>query len=133
MPSAPSPIHPLSLSLSEQIEMLQRRILQCFLTIKPIATYDNLSSQLLKICLSNFADPDKSIRSSITAAITRESSFGGVWAVGDGYGYGVTSKLKGMDVEIGSIQGDMDYKSNSRDWLNRDMVEREVENLVSKL
>ena len=38
-----------------------------------------------------------------------------------------------MDVEVGVVDGFMeDKRSRRKDWLNRDMVESEVENLVSR-
>ncbi|CAG8605848.1 6771_t:CDS:10, partial [Racocetra fulgida] len=126
-----------SLKFSDREIMLKRRILQCFVAIRPISSYDNLSSQLLKMCLSNFADPEKNIGSAITAAIAAVSgSFTNVWTTGDEYAYGVSSRLQGMTVDIANVI-DSDQGENSRgvavkDWLNRDLIESRLENQLEQ-
>lgn len=126
-----------SLKFSDREIMLKRRILQCFIAIRPISSYDNFSSQLLKICLSHFADPEKNIGSAITAAIAAVSgSFTSVWTTGDEYAYGVSSRLQGMTVDIANvIDSDQDLNSREvavRDWLNRDLIESRLENQLEQ-
>ncbi|CAG8571263.1 21017_t:CDS:10 [Cetraspora pellucida] len=126
-----------SLKFSDREIILKRRILQCFVAIRPTSSYDNLSSQLLKMCLSNFADPEKNIGSAITAAIAAVSgSFTSVWTTGDEYAYGVSSKLQGMTVDIANaIDGDQGKNSRGvaiKDWLNRDLIESRLENQLEQ-
>ncbi|CAG8436575.1 4544_t:CDS:10 [Scutellospora calospora] len=126
-----------SLKFSDHEIMLKRRILQCFVAIRPISSYDNLSSQLLKMCLSYFADPEKNIGSAITAAIAAVSgSFTSVWTTGDEYAYGVSSRLQGMTVDIANMidsdQNENSFRIVARDWLNRDLIESRLENQLEQ-
>jgi hypothetical protein len=128
-----------SLKFSDRENMLKRRIFQCFVAIRPISAYDNLSTQLLKLSVSQFADPEKNVGSAITAAIAAavSGSFTSVWTTGDEYAYGVTSRLQGMNIDIANLVDNDDDEGNSRkvgvrDWLNRDLVESRVENQLEQ-
>ncbi|CAG8604331.1 6383_t:CDS:10 [Rhizophagus irregularis] len=128
-----------SLKFSDRENMLKRRIFQCFVVIRPISTYDNLSTQLLKLSVSQFADPEKNVGSAITAAIAAavSGSFTSVWTTGDEYAYGVTSRLQGMNIDIANLVDNDDEEGNGRkvgvrDWLNRDLVESRVENQLEQ-
>ncbi|CAG8467294.1 7812_t:CDS:10 [Ambispora gerdemannii] len=125
---------PSSLKFSERDNMLRRRIFQCFVAIRPVSAYENLSSQLLQMSLSNFADPEKHVGSTITAAIAAVSgSFTSVWTASDEYAFGVSSKLRGMDIDFRNIDGNPDDNvGTSRDWLNRDLVESKVESQLEQ-
>lgn len=123
-----------SLKFTDRDNMLKHRIIQCFILIKPVSSFENLSSQLLKICLSNFADPEKNVGSAITAAIAAVSgSYTSVWTTGDEYGFGVTSRLQGINIDIANHFDNNQSKNKgnvTRDWINRDLVESKVENQV---
>ncbi|CAG8601056.1 5210_t:CDS:10, partial [Ambispora leptoticha] len=123
---------PSSLKFSERDNMLRRRIFQCFVAIRPVSAYENLSSQLLQMSVSNFADPEKHVGSTITAAIAAVSgSFTSVWTASDEYAFGVSSKLQGMDIDFRNVDGNSDDNVvTSRDWLNRDLVESKLEQPV---
>ncbi|CAJ0753037.1 4936_t:CDS:10 [Entrophospora sp. SA101] len=125
-----------SLKFIDRDNMLKRRIIQCFILIKPVSSFENLSSQLLKICLSNFADPEKNMGSAITAAIAAVSgSYTSVWTTGNEYGFGVTSRLQGINIDIANHfdNNQNENKGNvTRDWINRDLVESKVENQLPK-
>ncbi|RIA85835.1 armadillo-type protein [Glomus cerebriforme] len=128
-----------SLKFSDRENMLKRRIFQCFVAIRPISAYDNLSTQLLKLSVSQFADPEKNVGSAITAAIAAavSGSFTSVWTTGDEYAYGVTSRLQGMNIDIANPVDNNDEEGNGRklgvrDWLNRDLVESRVENQLEQ-
>ncbi|CAI2166927.1 889_t:CDS:10 [Funneliformis geosporum] len=128
-----------SLKFSDRENMLKRRIFQCFVALRPISVYDNLITQLLKLSVTQFADPEKNVGSAITAAIVAAVSgnFTSVWTTGDEYAYGVTSRLQGMNIDIANLIDDDEEKSDSRkigvrDWLNRDLVESRVENQLEQ-
>ncbi|CAJ0640001.1 3920_t:CDS:2, partial [Entrophospora sp. SA101] len=125
-----------SLKFIDRDNMLKRRIIQCFILIKPVSSFENLSSQLLKICLSNFADPEKNMGSAITAAIAAVSgSYTSVWTTGNEYGFGVTSRLQGINIDIANHfdNNQNENKGNvTRDWINRDLVESKVENQLEQ-
>ena len=128
-----------SLKFLDRENMLKRRIFQCFVTIRPLSAYDNLSTQLLKLSVSQFADPEKNIGSAITAAIAAAVSgnFTSVWTTGDEYAYGMTSRLQGMNIDIANLVDSDNEEGNGRkvgvrDWLNRDLVESRVENQLEQ-
>ncbi|CAG8476835.1 4543_t:CDS:10 [Funneliformis caledonium] len=128
-----------SLKFSDRENMLKRRTFQCFVALRPISVYDNLITQLLKLSVTQFADPEKNVGSAITAAIVAAVSgnFTSVWTTGDEYAYGVTSRLQGMNIDIANLIDDDEEKSDSRkigvrDWLNRDLVESRVENQLEQ-
>ncbi|CAG8768246.1 9860_t:CDS:2, partial [Acaulospora morrowiae] len=126
-----------SLKLSDHEMLLKRRLLQCFVAIRPVSSYENLSTQLLKLSLSYFADPEKYLGSSIIAAIAAVSgSFTSVWTVGDESAFGVTSRLQGMNVDIANVAHSDQSKSAGRvttkDWLNRDLVESRLEDQLEQ-
>ena len=105
-----------SLKFSDRQDMMKRRIFQCFVAIKPISVYDNLTTQLLKLSVSQFADPEKNTGSAITAAIAAAVSgnFTSVWTTGDEYAYGVTSRLQGMNIDIAILVDNDDEEGNRR-------------------
>ncbi|CAG8748274.1 6501_t:CDS:2, partial [Acaulospora morrowiae] len=135
--SVTSHLPSVSLKLSDHEMLLKRRLLQCFVAIRPVSSYENLSTQLLKLSLSYFADPEKYLGSSIIAAIAAVSgSFTSVWTVGDECAFGVTSRLQGMNIDIANAARGDQSKSASRvttkDWLNRDLVESRLENQLEQ-
>ncbi|RHZ75540.1 hypothetical protein Glove_212g189 [Diversispora epigaea] len=123
-----------SLKFSDRETSLKRRLLQCFAALRPVSSYDNISAQLLKFCLSYFADPEKYLGSAITAAIAAVSgSFTSVWTAGDECAFGVASRLQGMNIDIANdVQNENNGRVATKDWLNRDLVESRLENQLEQ-
>ncbi|CAG8538967.1 8065_t:CDS:10 [Diversispora eburnea] len=123
-----------SLKFSDRETSLKRRLLQCFAALRPVSSYDNISAQLLKFCLSYFADPEKYLGSAITAAIAAVSgSFTNVWTAGDECAFGVASRLQGMNIDIANdVQSENNSRVAIKDWLNRDLVESRLENQLEQ-
>lgn len=128
------------MTVSLREALLRRRVYQCFTALGFGSLTEAMQSSLLQSCMSLFASSEGFSGSSVQAAIASSSgTFGGVWTVGDGYGYGVTS----LDIDDEGLSGDESgqgetagagsgsSKGEKKDQLNRDLLEVSLENLVS--
>ncbi|CAO3627524.1 unnamed protein product [Cunninghamella blakesleeana] len=135
-PATMSPCLPYDVKLTDQYYSLRRRLFQCFVILRPLlSTYESSLTSLLRNSLNVFTEPDKIIPSSVTLTQVTAAVPGqyvSIWAATDGHGYGVTSKLKGYHVDIGSIDTDQ-YENNSRskEWVTKDRFER-IEELLER-
>ncbi|MCJ1473000.1 hypothetical protein MMC13_001649, partial [Lambiella insularis] len=120
-----------SLQMSDLVQMVRRRVLQCLTrlaTRSPHASRDTLSqSNLLAFAVSCFAEPEGYAQGSLGTTIANTaSSFDSVWNVADNYGFGISGQMKGL--HIGSLPGEH-LQSNHSYWHHKNDTEGYLDQL----
>lgn len=92
-----------SLQLSDLVQMVKRRVLQCLTrlaTRSPQASKETLSqSNLVAFAVSCFAEPEGYAHGSIGTSIANTASnFDSVWNVADNYGFGISGQMRGLNI-----------------------------------
>ncbi|EIW68556.1 hypothetical protein TREMEDRAFT_74089 [Tremella mesenterica DSM 1558] len=114
-----SPIFTAKPSLVDREATLRRRVLQCFTALGPSSATESMQPALLQAAVTVFADPENYSGSAAQAAIAAQSgTFTSIWQSTDGYGFGVTTLLRGRE------DGDEPF-------LNRDKIEMSIESQLS--
>ena len=93
-----------SLQLADLVQMVRRRVLQCFArlaTQSPHTSSEILSdSKLLTFAASCFAEPENYPQSSLGTSIANSSAnFESIWNVADNSGFGVSGLMRGLQVK----------------------------------
>lgn len=122
-----------SLTLLDRELMLRCRLFQCFSALAGSPAMEPLQSSLVPVALEAFAEPDRYIGSAAQAAIAASAgNFTSVWALADGYAFGVTSLQRDAESFIAESSG-VTYAATSAtarsDWLNRDAIEVQLDAL----
>ena len=103
-----------SLQLYDLIQMVRRRVLQCFTrlaTKSPHTSKDILSQAgLLAFSLVCFAEPEGYSKGSLGVAIANSANFDGIWNVADNVGFGISGLMRGL--EIKELPGEYDAGLN---------------------
>ena len=132
-PAAPgnkAPVHELlAVKFSERDDALRKRIFECFIAMRHTSAFEVYHSMLIKAALDVFSDPDRTSGTAVTNAISA-ATFTTVWAVDDGYGYGVTGKVQGLRCDIASrTSGRQEEILDGKDY---DSATKTTENLLKK-
>lgn len=132
-PTAPgnkAPVHELlTVKFSERDDALRKRIFECFVAMRHTSAFEVYHSMLIKAALDVFSDPDRTSGTAVTNAISA-ATFTSVWAVDDGYGYGVTGKVQGLRCDIASrTSGRQEEILDGKDY---DSATKTTENLLKK-
>ncbi len=133
-----------ALQLHDYDVMVRRRVLQCYTSLivdgpQQLASHgaNNVSTEvqqqllqpsLLPLTLSCFAVPEGYAPSSISAAIASSAgTFESIWEVGDNYGFGVTTLVKGYDIQPfpGESEGE-----DQKHWISEQGSYSDVEKVV---
>jgi HEAT repeat-containing protein 5 len=131
-----------ALQLFDYDIMVRRRVLQCYASLIVDAPQHHgsgsvevnqqlLQPSLLPLTLSCFAVPEDYAPSSISAAIASSAgTFESIWDVGDNYGFGVTSLVKGYDIEPfpGESEGE-----DQQHWISEQGSFSDIEKMASSL
>lgn len=118
-----------SLTLLDREHMVRRRVFQCFSKLVTNPALEPLQESLVASTIQNFAEPDRYVGSAAQAAIAASSgTFTSIWNMSDGYAFGVTSLQRDAECFI-TLQGRQITQSSQLDWLNRDIVEAELDAL----
>ena len=121
-----------SLQLYDLVQMVKRRVLQCFnqLATKSPHTCNEILSQanLLAFAVSCFAEPESYSRGSLGTAIANSANFDGIWNVADNSGYGISGHMRGLDIRALPGEHDQNQQSN---WHQRNEPSGSVDSLVS--
>lgn len=121
-----------SLQLYDLVQMVRRRVLQCFtrLATKSPHTCKEILSQanLLVFATSCFAEPEGYARGSLGTAIANSANFDGIWNVADNSGYGISGLMRGLGIKALPGEHDQGNKSN---WHYRNEPSGSVDSLVS--
>ena len=123
-----------SLQLSDLVQMVRRRVLQCLTSLatrSPQASRETLSqSGIIAFAISCFAEPGGYVQCSLGTSIANSASnFDSIWNVADNSGYGVSSLLKGLRVK--PLAGEQLNSVQSR-WYDRNDIEYDLECLVGR-
>jgi hypothetical protein len=114
-------------------DLMVRRVLQCYARLiidAPQGSSDVLlQMSLLPLTMSCFAYPENYAPTSISASIASSAgNFDSIWDVGDNFGFGVTTLVRGFDVEL--FPGETDGEER-RHWLVKDGISAQIEKFVS--
>ncbi|PWN18626.1 ARM repeat-containing protein [Microstroma glucosiphilum] len=123
-----------SLTLLDREHMLRRRLFQCFSSLSTNTAMEPLQDALIPVALQAFAEPDRYVGTAAQAAIAASAgTFTTLWAMQDGYGFGVTSLQRDEETFIAEASGSERYRSTSAttrpDLLNRDSIEAQIDAL----
>ena len=122
-----------SLQLYDLVQMVKRRVLQCFtrLGTKSPHTCKEILSQanLLAFAMSCFAEPEGYARGSLGTAIANAANFDGIWNVADNSGYGISGLMRGLDIK--ALPGEREQSSKSN-WHHRNEPSGSVDSLVGE-
>ncbi|KAI1314758.1 hypothetical protein EDD11_001727 [Mortierella claussenii] len=91
----------LHVKFSERDDALRKRIFECFVAMRHTSAFEIYHPMLIKAALDVFSDPDRTSGTAVTNAVSA-ATFTTVWAVDDGYGYGVTGKIQGLHCSVAS-------------------------------
>ncbi|KAG0088006.1 hypothetical protein BGZ92_006713 [Podila epicladia] len=129
-PSAPKIQHELlNIKFSERDDALRKRIFECFVAMRHTSAYEIYHPILIKAALDVFSDPDRTSGTAVTNAVSA-ATFSTVWAVDDGYGYGVTGKIQGLRCDVASrTSGRQEEILDGKDY---DSATRTTETLLKK-
>lgn len=94
-----------ALQLRDLEMMVQRRVLQCYITLITTSPAGGsealLQSNLLTLTVSLFADPEFGVSNSLSASIAAAAgTFETVWDMADNAGVGVTSLIRGFSLQV---------------------------------
>ncbi|KAG0032474.1 hypothetical protein BGZ81_010821 [Podila clonocystis] len=129
-PSAPKVQHELlNIKFSERDDALRKRIFECFMAMRHTSAYEMYHPTLIKAALDVFSDPDRTSGTAVTNAVSA-ATFSTVWAVDDGYGYGVTGKIQGLRCDVAArTSGRQEEILDGKDY---DSATRATETLLKK-
>ena len=123
-----------SLQLYDLVQMVRRRVLQCFTrlaTRSPHTSKEILSqANLLSFAVSCFAEPETDQGSVGTSIANSAANFDGIWNVADNSGFGISGSMRGLDIK--NLPGEKDQGSKSH-WHRQHEPSGSVDSLVSKL
>ena len=93
-----------SLQLHDLIQMVRRRVFQCFTLLacrSPYAGSDIFTqANLVSFAVSCFAEPETYAQASLKATIANSAAnFEGIWTIADNYGYGVSGGMRGLEIK----------------------------------
>ncbi|KAF9902676.1 hypothetical protein EC991_004634 [Linnemannia zychae] len=130
VPGNKAPVHELlAVKFSERDDALRKRIFECFVAMRHTSAFEVYHSMLIKAALDVFSDPDRTSGTAVTNAVSA-ATFTTVWAVDDGYGYGVTGKVQGLRCDIASrTSGRQEEILDGKDY---DSATKTTENLLKK-
>ena len=120
------------LQLQDMSLILRRRILQCYSAIASQEHID-VSEVLAQVDLVGwsmriFTSPDRHTPKNLEASLaTSASSFEGLWEVGDNWGFGVTTLVRGLDVFYPQSRG---FKRVSAPTLSAEEAEKPIDELA---
>lgn len=119
----------LNIRMSERDDALRKRIFECFVAMRHTTAYEMYHSTLIRAALDVFSDPDRTSGTAVINAISA-ATFTTVWAVDDGYGYGVTGKIQGLRCDVASrLSGRKEEILDGKDY---DSATRITETLLKK-
>ncbi|KAG0334962.1 hypothetical protein BG004_000194 [Podila humilis] len=129
-PSAPKAQHELlNIKFSERDDALRKRIFECFVAMRHTSAYEVYQPVLIKAALDVFSDPDRTSGTAVTNAVSA-ATFSTVWAVDDGYGYGITGKIQGLRCDVAAkTSGRQEEILDGKDY---DSATRATETLLKK-
>ena len=92
-----------SLQLPDLIQMVRRRVLQCYAQLairSPQSSIDVFSqSNILNFSVYCFADPEAYCSGTLSASIANSASnFESIWSAGDNYAFGISGLMDGLDM-----------------------------------
>ena len=120
-----------SLQLYDLVQMVRRRVLQCFsrLATKSPHTSKEILSQanLLAFSVSCFAEPEAYAKGSLGTAIANSANFDGIWNIADNTGFGVSGLMRGL--EIKRLPGEQE-QTNMSYWHRQDGPSGDIDTLV---
>ncbi|KAG0324957.1 hypothetical protein BGZ99_001259, partial [Dissophora globulifera] len=119
----------LSVKWSDRDDALRKRIFECFVAMRHTSAFEMYHSALVKATLDIFSDPDRTSGTAVTNAVSA-ATFSTVWAVDDGYGYGVTGKIHELRCDIAArTSGRQEEILDGKDY---DSATRTTEMLLKK-
>lgn len=120
-----------SLQLYDLVQMVRRRVLQCFTrlaTKSPHTSKDILSQAgLLAFSLVCFAEPEGYAKGSLGVAIANSANFDGIWNFADNVGFGISGLMRGL--EIKDLPGEYDTGPH-RPWHHQHESPGSVDSLL---
>ncbi|KAF9953076.1 hypothetical protein BGZ70_000363, partial [Mortierella alpina] len=119
----------LSTKASERDDALRKRIFECFVAMRHTSAFEMYHPMLVKATLDVFSDPDRTSGTAVTNAVSA-ATFSTVWAVDDGYGYGVTGKIQGLQCDVAARTSGR--KEEILDGKDYDSATRTTETLLKK-
>ncbi|KAF9435968.1 hypothetical protein BGZ76_005110, partial [Entomortierella beljakovae] len=119
----------LNIKLADRDDALRRRVFECFVAMRHTSAYEMYQPMLIKAALDVFSDPDRTSGTAVTNAVSA-ATFTTVWAVDDGYGYGVTGKIQGLRCNVAArASGRQEEILDGKDY---DSATRATETLLKK-
>ncbi|KAF9563172.1 hypothetical protein EC968_004980 [Mortierella alpina] len=119
----------LSIKATERDDALRKRIFECFVAMRHTSAFEMYHPMLVKAALDVFSDPDRTSGTAVTNAVSA-ATFSTVWAVDDGYGYGVTGKIQGLRCDVAArMSGRKEEILDGKDY---DSATRTTETLLKK-
>ena len=123
-----------SLQLYDLVQMVRRRVLQCFTRIatrSPHTSKEILSqANLLSFAVSCFAEPESYNQGSLGTSIANSAgNFDGIWNVADNSGFGISGNMRGLDIK--TLPGEQDQGSKSH-WHRQHGPSGSVDSMVSR-
>ncbi|KAF9932214.1 hypothetical protein BGZ67_004856 [Mortierella alpina] len=119
----------LSTKAAERDDALRKRIFECFVAMRHTSAFEMYHPMLVKAALDVFSDPDRTSGTAVTNAVSA-ATFSTVWAVDDGYGYGVTGKIQGLQCDVAArTSGRKEEIIDGKDY---DSATRTTETLLKK-
>ncbi|CAK1361767.1 Pof6 interactor protein 1 [Cercospora beticola] len=117
------------LQLQDFEVMVRRRVFECFsqlLRLSPAGSIEATAhSSILPLAVASFSDLEHDAPNSLSAAIaSATATFESIWELGDNYGFGVTGRLRGLDL-LNPINGNLE-----RHWTSRTDVESEIDQIL---
>ncbi|USW49460.1 Putative armadillo-like helical protein [Septoria linicola] len=114
------------LQLQDYEVMVRRRVFECFsqlLCLSPAGSVETTAhSSILPLAVASFSDLEYDAPNSLSAAIaSAAAAFESIWDLGDNYGFGVTGRVKGLDL-LNPVNGTVE-----RHWSSRSDVESEID------
>ncbi|KAI8602311.1 armadillo-type protein [Dissophora ornata] len=119
----------LNVKFTDRDDALRKRIFECFVAMRHTSAFEMYHPMLIKAALDVFSDPDRTSGTAVTNAISA-STFTTVWAVDDGYGYGVTGKIQGLRCDVAArTSGRQEEILDGKDY---DSATKTTETLLKK-
>ncbi|KAL1916261.1 uncharacterized protein VTP21DRAFT_5878 [Calcarisporiella thermophila] len=117
-----------TLTLPELEYIIRARVFRCLLLLRPAHAFESLHAGLLRSSMMMFAEPERPPGSAFSHSLTQAvpGTYTPIWIASDGYGYGVSSKVRGFHIDVGGREmargGDENVRA--KDWMCQDALRR---------